>query len=188
MVNDFDIADQCVFTRVAARAMHRLGVRARQNPQRPVGHRCFGNGDPQADRRRTVVRKIERVLMPRLAERAGQLEDELRQEAVDVVTEQRTNRFEHSRLHREAPERGLRAVHSEDFRQLRRQRFSRRDQRRFLHGVCVADRRARIDAIGHRLCGMQQFVGHGSFDEPFKHDKTVVRSNRRVAARSALFQ
>ena len=61
-------------------------MRARQHVQAPVLERRLGHGQPHTDDgSRGLEREVEAVLVPRLAPRAGVLEDELGQEARDLL-------------------------------------------------------------------------------------------------------
>ena len=88
------VIDDLYVTMIGARAlvqnmlMHRLCLAAWQNVQAAVSERCLGDRQPQADDRASgLERKIVRILVPWLAPGPRILEDELRQETVNIRAE-----------------------------------------------------------------------------------------------------
>ena len=93
VVDDLRVPEVGVGPLVGHVLVHRLALRSRHHRERPVRRRRRGDREPHAHLVVGLEREVERVLVPRLAARARVLEDELREEAVDVgaeeITEQR---------------------------------------------------------------------------------------------------
>ena len=112
--------------------------------------------------------------MPGLAQRTRQLENELRQETVDVVAEDRGHGVEQLRVQRQRPKHRVGAVDAEQLGQPLRQRATCSRQGRFLHDVGVADIGA---SVGHfRHAGGFGLQLHTPLwrEKSRQHDKPVV--------------
>ena len=107
VIRDLDVAELRVRAAVGLDRVHRLALRAGQHPERSVLERRLGHREPHAHLRSAVERKVVGILVPGLPERAGVLEDELRQEAVEIGTEDSRDDLEQARLARERAEHGL---------------------------------------------------------------------------------
>jgi len=84
--------------------VHVLPVRAGQHPQRTVVRGGIRDRQPRADLGSPVEREVEGILVPRLAEGAGELEDELREEAVEIGPDPVFHPVEQLRVLGERPE------------------------------------------------------------------------------------
>ena len=96
VVDDLEVAVVGAGPTVGHVGVHRFGLRPGQHVQAAVGEGRLGDGEPHPDDGPGRLEgKVERVLVPGLAPRARRLEDELRQEDVDVGRDQLGCRVDH---------------------------------------------------------------------------------------------
>ena len=94
VIDDLDVAAHGVRSLIGHMGVHRLGVRSGQHPQTAVLDGRLGDGQPHADLMIGGEGEVVGVLMPGLTERAGVLEDELAQEAVELGAEDGSDEVE----------------------------------------------------------------------------------------------
>src|SRR5580704_5480449 len=87
---------------------------ARPYPQASVVERGFCDGQPDSDLRARAERKVVRILMPRLSERAVIFENELADEAVEFRSDQIAHEVDHRGIFGELFENRI-AMQPEDF-------------------------------------------------------------------------
>ena len=83
-VDDLGVAEVGVGSLVRDVLVQPLPMRSGEHRERAVVGRRIGDREPHAHLVIRFEREVQRVLVPRLADRTRVLEDELRQEAVDV--------------------------------------------------------------------------------------------------------
>ena len=115
VIDDLDVGEVRVLSVVGNDIVHVLAVRAGKHPEWPVVRGRVRHREPGAYLGSPVEGEVEDVLVPGLPERAGQLEDELGEETIELRPDQALHAAQEPCIQRELVKHGLGAMYAENF-------------------------------------------------------------------------